>query len=90
IQDDWHARPSLTLNLGLRYEMQTNPTEIHGEVGYLRTLQSPSTDLVHQFYVRNPTLKNFEPRVGFAWDVLHDGKTALRGGFGIFDALPQP
>src|SRR5438034_2732616 len=35
IQDDWRARPSLTLNLGLRYEMQTNPTEIHGEVGYL-------------------------------------------------------
>src|SRR6059036_75350 len=63
IQDDWRARPSLTLNLGLRYEMQTNPTEIHGEVGYLRTLRSPSTDLVRQFYTRNPTLKNFEPRV---------------------------
>ena len=90
IQDDWRARPSLTLNLGLRYEMQTNPTEIHGEVGYLRTVRSPSTDLVRQFYVRNPTLKNFEPRVGFAWDAFHDGKTAVRGGFGLFDSLPQP
>src|SRR5438876_2072176 len=90
IQDDWRARPSLTLNLGLRYEMQTNPTEIHGEVGYLRTLKSPSTDLVRQFYTRNPTLKNFEPRVGFAWDAFHDGKTAVRGGFGLFDSLPQP
>ena len=70
--------------------MQTNPTEIHGEVGYLRTLKSPSTDLVRQFYTRNPTLKNFESRVGFAWDAFHDGKTALRGGFGIFDSLPQP
>src|SRR6266581_3332514 len=90
IQDDWHARPSLTLNLGVRYEMQTNPTEIHGEVGYLRTVRSPSTDLVREFYVRNPTLKNFEPRVGFAWDAFHDGKTAVRGGFGLFDSLPQP
>src|SRR5881409_3726881 len=90
LQDDWHARPSLSLNLGLRYEIQTNPTEIHGEVGYLRTLKSPSTDLVNQFYVRNPTLKNFEPRIGFAWDAFHDGKTAVRGGFGLFDSLPQP
>src|SRR2546426_4578200 len=81
---------SLTLNLGVRYEMQTNPTEIHGEVGYLRTVRSPSTDLVREFYVRNPTLKNFEPRVGFAWDAFHDGKTAVRGGFGLFDSLPQP
>src|SRR6266404_128720 len=40
IQDDWRFLPSLSLNLGLRYEMQTNPTEKHGEVGYLRTLQS--------------------------------------------------
>src|SRR6266704_3448220 len=82
IQDDWRLRPSLTVNLGLRYEMQTNPTETHGEVGYLRTLKSPSTDLVRQFYSRNPTLKNFEPRIGFAWDPFHNGKTAVRGGFG--------
>jgi hypothetical protein len=90
LQDDWRVRPSLTLNVGVRYEMQTNPMELHGEVGYLRTLKSPSTDLVRQFYVRNPTLKNFEPRIGFAWDPFHDGKTAVRGGFGIFDSLPQP
>src|SRR5256712_3087708 len=49
IQDDWHARPSLTGNLGLRYEMQTNPTETHGEVGYLRTLKSPTPDPARQF-----------------------------------------
>src|SRR5437667_11092912 len=90
IQDDWRARPSLTLNLGLRYEMQTNPTEIHGEAGYLRTVRIPSTDLVRQFNVGNPTPKNFEPRVVFPWNAFNDAKPPVGGGFGIFDSLPQP
>src|SRR5207302_7077402 len=38
----------------------------------------------------NPTLRNFEPRIGFAWDPRGNGKMAVRGGFAIFDVLPLP
>jgi hypothetical protein len=41
-------------------------------------------------YYHNPTLRNFEPRIGFAWDPLHDGKTSVRGAFAIYDILPLP
>jgi carboxypeptidase family protein/TonB-dependent receptor-like protein len=105
MQDDWRVRPSLTLNLGLRYEMTTIPTETSGRFINLRNLgdQYPVCGTVitnpdgsqgcsgpGPIFLTNPTLHNFEPRVGFAWDALHNGRLAVRGGAGMFDVLPLP
>jgi len=87
VQDDWRLRPGLTLNLGLRYEMNTMLTETHGKLSNLRNITDATPHLGDPFF-NNPTLKNFEPRVGFAWDPLHNGKMAVRGGWGMFDVLP--
>jgi outer membrane receptor protein involved in Fe transport len=87
VQDDWRVRPNLTLNLGLRYEMSTVPTEVDNHLVNLRTLTSPTPFLGSPLF-QNPTLRNFEPRIGLAWDPFHDGKTAVRAAFGMFDVLP--
>jgi hypothetical protein len=99
VQDDWRARPNLTLNLGLRYEIATVPTEIHGKIANLRNLSDPlpvcglvvagQCSGTGSFF-NNPTTKNFEPRLGFAWDPLKNGRMAVRGGAGLFDVLPLP
>jgi hypothetical protein len=90
LQDDWHLRPSFTLNLGLRYEPVTLPTEAHNNFAVLTTITSPVETPVKHEWSTNQTLRNFQPRVGFAWDVTHNGKTSVRGAFGIYDVLPLP
>jgi hypothetical protein len=88
VQDDWRFRPNLTLNLGLRYEAVTVPSEVHGQLGNLRQFLTDTMPTLGSPLILNPTLRNFEPRVGFSWDPFHNGKTAVRGAFGIFDVLP--
>jgi hypothetical protein len=89
VQDDWRWRPRVTLNLGVRYEMATVPTEVQGKLSNLQNI-TDATPHLGSPYFSNPTLRNFEPRVGFSWDPFGNGKTAVRGGFGMFDVLPLP
>jgi len=89
IQDDWRWRPNVTINMGMRYEMSTVPSEINGKLSNLRNITDSAPALGSPFF-QNPTLHNFEPRVGFAWDPFKNGKTSVRGGFGMFDVLPLP
>jgi Carboxypeptidase regulatory-like domain len=88
-QDDIRLFPNLTVNLGLRYEMSTVPSETSGKLASLSSLTGSQIHTGNPLFA-NPTLRNFEPRVGFAWDPFHNGKTAVRGGFGMFDVLPLP
>lgn len=79
VQDEFHFNSRLPLNVGLRYEFLTQPNEVRGHGAALRDVQHDSaTTLGIPF--KNPSLKDFSPRFGFAWDVNGDGKTAVRGG----------
>lgn len=89
-QDDWRLHSNLTINLGLRYEMMTLPTEVHNLFGSTPSLFGGIPESRKHYWLSNPTSHNFDPRVGFSWDPFRDGKTAVRGGFGIFDILPLP
>jgi hypothetical protein len=88
MQDDIKLRKTLTLNAGIRYEMLTVPTESHGLTSVLPSLSAAQPNVGTPLF-KNPTLRNFEPRLGFAWNP-RSGKTLFRGGFGIFDVLPLP
>ena len=89
LQDNWRIRHNLTVDLGLRYEMSTVPQEVNGRYVTLLNLTDAQAQVGGQLF-HNPTLRNFEPRLGFAWDPRADSKTVVHGAFGMFDVLPLP
>ena len=97
-QDDWHVRPNLTVNLGLRWEYSSPYGELYKNISNFdpssQTVLTTSPGAVagngitpfsgggvYGKSLVNPDLRDFGPRLGFAWSL--DPKTAIRGGFGM-------
>jgi outer membrane receptor protein involved in Fe transport len=82
-QDDWQLTPRLTLNLGLRYEFRNTFSDVGGYGSFSPDLIHDAQFTVGSEVIQNPSLRNFSPRFGFAWDVMGDASMSVRGGFGL-------
>ena len=97
-QDDWRVTPKLTLNVGIRYDLQIPRSDAKGQVSTMNpTLPNPSAGGIpgaYEFFGKGPgrngrfrlgniDYKGFQPRFGFAYSPFPDGRSAIRGGFAV-------
>lgn len=96
IQDDWKVTPSLTVNLGLRYDLESYsgsyggadwPTGLNSfedKVRFLLSTAPGGANAATVYKSRETDRNNVQPRIGFNWAAGSDGRTSIRGGWGLF------
>lgn len=89
LTDEFRIKENLTVNIGVRYDMATVPTEVNGKTANLRQI-TDSQITVGDPYFNNPSIGNFAPRVSIAWAPRKSQVWAIRSGFGIFNDLIMP
>jgi len=87
-QDFARVNSRLTVNVGLRYDFYSNPTEAFGRLSAFPNPATDSEPTVGKVFAETP-LDLLSPQAAFAWNVFGDGKTVVRSGFDIYrDQLP--